>query len=719
MTADSGGDRHRFVHPDSGPIHLLHVDDDPQLAALVSAFLERQGDRFRVQTETDPEAALSTIRDDATDFDCIVSDYDMPGLDGLELLEQIRTDYPNLPFVLFTGHGSEAIASEAITAGVTEYLQKGGGSEQYTVLANRIEQVVERYWAERYADHARQAIETAQGGINILDEDGYIQYVNEACADLLGYERQELLGEHWEVLYRDEDIDEVYEVLLPEARQGQWQGRTSYKRNDGSVIETNHTLTVSADGSLICTFSPIDDPATERALSLRTRAMDEAPVGIVLIDPHADGNPITYANDRFTELSGDDSADVVGRDWLFLEGPDTSAEAVAELRSAIQERDRATVELRNHRADGTVFWDRVRVAPVFDSDGELARFVSFHDDVTDRKAAEEHLQSSTARLEALFDGSPDMIILHDADGVIQDVNRETCRKLGYTESELVGKTVWDIDATADRERAQSFWDGLETNCPRRFEAELRRSNGETIPVEVHLIRLDLDGEDRFVAMDRDITEQRAREDELLRQNERLDRFASVVSHDLRNPLQLAQGRLELLSDECESEHTDDIEFALNRMDDLVENLLTLAQLGDEAMEFQRVALSELVRNCWETVDTRDATLVVETERSVDADPDQLQQLFENLIRNTVEHGGMDVTVTVGDTDTGFYVADDGPGIPESEHEKVFEAGYSTADAGTGFGLDIVEQIVAAHDWTVQLTESADGGARFDVRTDTE
>ncbi|MFC4407911.1 PAS domain S-box protein [Haloarchaeobius iranensis] len=719
MTTDSGGDSHRFVYPDSEPIDLIHVDDDPQFATLVSTFLERQGDRFRIQTETDPEAALSTIRDDATDFDCVVSDYDMPGLDGLELLEQLRTDYPDLPFILFTGHGSEAIASEAITAGVTEYLQKGGGTEQYTVLANRVEQVVERYWAERYADHARQAIETAQGGINILDKDGYIQYVNEACAELLGYEREELLGEHWEILYREEDIKGVYDVLLPEARQGQWQGQTTYKRKDASVIETNHTLTVSGDGSLICTFSPVDDPATERELSLRTRAMDEAPVGIVLIDPHTDGNPITYANDRFTELSGYDSADVMGRDWLFLEGPETSDEAVAELRSAIQERQRATVELRNYRADGTVFWDRVRVAPVFDSDGELARFVGFHDDVTEGKTAEEQLRSSRARLEALFEGSPDMIILHDAEGVIQDVNPETCRKLGYTQSELVGQTVWDIDATADRDRAISFWDGLETNCPRRFEAELRRSNGGTIPVEVHLIRLDLDGEDRFVAMDRDITEQRARKDELLQQNERLDRFASVVSHDLRNPLQLAQGRLELLSDECKSEHTDDIEYALNRMDDLVENLLTLAQLGDEAMEIEQVALSAVVRNCWETVDTREATLVVETERSVDADPDQLQQLFENLVRNSVEHGGMDVTVTVGDTDTGFYVADDGPGIPESEREKVFEAGYSTADAGTGFGLDIVEEIVAAHDWTVQLTESAEGGARFDIQTDTE
>jgi PAS domain S-box-containing protein len=715
MPTDSGAGSHRFVHPDSDRIELLHVDDEPRLVALVSAFLERQGERFRVHTETDPHAALSTIRDDETDFDCIVSDYDMPGMDGLELLEQIRGDDPDLPFILFTGHGSEEIASEAITAGVTEYLQKGGGSEQYTVLANRVEQAVERYWAERYADRGRQAIETAQGGVTILDADGYIQYVNRSCADFLGYEREELLGKHWETLYPEEDVDEVHEVLLPTARQGQWQGRTAFKRKDGSVLETDHTLTVSDDGSLICTFSPVDDDAP--GPSLRERTMDEAPVGIVLIDPHADGNPITYTNDSFIDLTGYERGDIVGRDWLFLQGEETNDDAVAELRAAVQNRKRATVEVRNYRADGTMFWNRVRIAPVFESDGELAHFVSFHEDVTARKATEERLRGSTARLKALFEGSPDMIVIHDADGVIHDVNEQTCEKLGYTESELVGQSVWDIDVAADQERAETFWDDLPTNCPRRFEGELQRADGTTIPVEIHLIRLDLDGADRFVAMERDITEQQAREDELLRQNERLDRFSSVVSHDLRNPLQLAQGRLELLADEVPSEHIDDIEYALNRMDDLIEDLLALARLGDEAMEIDPVTLSELVQRCWQAVETREATLIVETDHTVHADRDQLQQLFENLLRNSVEHGGSAVTVTVGETETGFYIADDGPGIPASDRDEVFEAGYSTTETGTGFGLNIAEQIVDAHDWEISITESDDGGARFEVRTD--
>ena len=127
-----------------------------------------------------------------------------------------------------------------------------------------------------------------------------------------------------------------------------------------------------------------------------------------------------------------------------------------------------------------------------------------------------------------------------------------------------------------------------------------------------------------------------------------------------------------------------------------------------------VDLGELARECWQIVETAEAQLVVETTQTVQADDGRLRQLLENLFRNSVEHGGEDVTITVGPLDDGFYVADDGPGIPESEREHVFESGYSTADEGTGFGLSIVEQIVRAHDWDIRVTQSDPEGARFEI-----
>jgi signal transduction histidine kinase len=110
----------------------------------------------------------------------------------------------------------------------------------------------------------------------------------------------------------------------------------------------------------------------------------------------------------------------------------------------------------------------------------------------------------------------------------------------------------------------------------------------------------------------------------------------------------------------------------------------------------------------------DATLRNEAEGMILADEGRLRQLLENLIRNAIEHGGEGVSVTVGTLPDGFYVADDGPGIDPDRREEVFDAGHSTSQSGTGFGLRIVEQVADAHGWSVRAVESEAGGARFEV-----
>ncbi len=135
-------------------IEVLHVDDDQGIGSLTREYLERVGTEMTVVTEDGGKPALDRLSETA--FDCIVSDYDMPGMDGLEFLEAVRDREPKLPFILFTGKGSEDIASEAISAGVTDYLQKGVGTGQYELLANRIENAVSQYRAEKRAEqHAR------------------------------------------------------------------------------------------------------------------------------------------------------------------------------------------------------------------------------------------------------------------------------------------------------------------------------------------------------------------------------------------------------------------------------------------------------------------------------------------------------------------------------------------------------------------------------------
>jgi signal transduction histidine kinase len=214
----------------------------------------------------------------------------------------------------------------------------------------------------------------------------------------------------------------------------------------------------------------------------------------------------------------------------------------------------------------------------------------------------------------------------------------------------------------------------------------------------------------------ELERQRAAE-RLERERDRLDEFASVVSHDLRNPIATARGRLDLLAEECDSEHIEPVERSLSRMETLVDDLLTLAREGDAVDDPAPVDLVALARDAWKTTDSRNGTLrTAVAELEILADEERLRQLLENLFRNAVEHGGGEVTVTVGPLaeGAGFRVADDGPGIPEDERGRVFEAGYTTVSDGTGFGLNIVAETAEAHGWDVRVTESEEGGARFEV-----
>lgn len=210
-----------------------------------------------------------------------------------------------------------------------------------------------------------------------------------------------------------------------------------------------------------------------------------------------------------------------------------------------------------------------------------------------------------------------------------------------------------------------------------------------------------------------LDEQADTADALAHQHDRLDRFTRAITHDLQSPLTVAIGRLELAREDHESEHLDAVGRALERMGDLLDDLMTMASVGGSEPTPEPVDPGRLAEECWEHISTGEASLEVDVDRPIRADRDRLQQVLENLFVNAVTHGGEAVTVAVSETPEGFVVEDDGLGVPPADHEQVFEGGYSTAETGTGLGLSIVDQIATAHGWEVSLTGSDDGGARFE------
>jgi PAS domain S-box-containing protein len=579
-------------------INVLHVDDDPAITELTATFLKREDDRFRVQTATSADEGLEMITDCRPD--CIVSDFDMPGTEGIEFLRAVRREFPSLPFILFTGKGSEAVASDAIAADVTDYLRKGTETERYKLLTNRIcNAVAARHEAERADRHERLMDLTER-----TDSIGSFQLDTETGA-----------------LFLTSGLRDVME------------------------------LPAGADPSLetaIDLFHPDDREHIRQA-----------------IDSASQTEAQTQGSYR-------------------VETPDGERRIVGvTLKSAAAEAD-----------DRTVY-------------GVVS-------DITDRRERKQQLREYGTIVDALAD--PVYVI--DETGRFTHVNDEFVELVGYERETIIGSGPSVIKTEDAVERAEQQLRRLLSSAGPEtvtFEVTIHPREGDPVICEDHMGILPYDGDefDGSVGVLRDMTEQKAFENELAVQNERLEEFTRIVSHDLRNPLSVAEGHLGLVQVAEGDEHLATAVNAIERSQALIDDLLTLARDGAQLSETETVDLREAAERSWQTVETPRATLRTCELPSIEADRSRLKQLFENLYRNSVKHGGAAVTVSVGAIEGGFYLADTGAGIPESKRAEVFEAGYSTSADGTGFGLRIVAQVAEAHGWVCTVCEGEQGGARFE------
>jgi PAS domain S-box-containing protein len=331
------------------------------------------------------------------------------------------------------------------------------------------------------------------------------------------------------------------------------------------------------------------------------------------------------------------------------------------------------------------------------------------------------------RFDALLENIPNPAVVVEfdqRDPRVTSVNEAFEAAFGYDRSEAVDRSLRSLVAPPGYEPGDVAADWFRDAGKAETEVTRVTAAGEARTYLFRSVIVSRDtGDVEGYGIYTDITDRKRREQQLEHQNERLDEFVSIVSHDLRNPLSVASGRTELLLDAAEDDAVRDgleaVSDAHERMERLLDDLLTLARQGRVVGEPTTVDLATVAADAWGQVETADATLAVETEASIEADPDRLQQLFENLYRNSVEHAGPDCNVVVTDAEpggqNGFSVADDGPGIPADEREQVFEHGYSTDSDGTGFGLSIVQSIAEAHGWSVTATESESGGAKFEIR----
>ena len=866
-------------------ISVLHVDDDPDLGDLVAVHLERVHSDISVCTERTAADGLDRLSEGA--FDCVVSDHDMPEMDGLEFLTVVREEYEELPFILFTGKGNEEIASDAISAGVTEYLQKGVGTDQYTVLANRIERAVGERRAKTALEESERMLSTLISNLPGMvyrarnEPDWPMQFVSDGAAELVGYgseafesgevswgrliresETERLwetvqtciaAGEPFEVTYQietadgegrwmwergrvvdtDDDGVEILEgfitdVTAREERERELANQRAFTEKlidsvddmfyvvgtDGSLVRWNDTVqsvtgyttqrlaslgigdliadsdheklwgvfeetletgfgtieagVETADGETLqyeFKGSRIEDERGDlfgiagigrditerkrRERELREYRMLVENVGDPMYILDTDGT-IEMVNEAMAAHLGHDRSEVIGSEPArFMPEADVE-KATALIRDLLgdEERTWAAYEMRTIAADGTVRINENRVAPLFDEDGTFDGSVGVMREATERKQRERELE----RYETIIEAVGDPVYTLDDEGVFTYVNEAIERLTGFEPDALIGEHISTIMTGEDINRGSELIRTMLSDPTRRnvtFETDIVDQSGDHTPIEIHIALLPAaKGEFNGTAgVIRDISERKDRERQLAE-------FASVVSHDLRNPLNVVKGRISVARKSSDVSHLDAAASAADRMDELINDLLTLARQGETVGETAMVDLGALAGQAWVDVETGEATLEQFGTATVEADAARLRSVFENLFRNSVEHGstrsqpgaddsvehgstsnsaqsddtvaheqradsGAPVTVSVGTTDTGFYVSDDGAGIPPEERETVFERGYTTSDAGTGFGLAIVDEVARAHGWSVSVTESEGGGARFEFTTSSE
>lgn len=349
------------VGQSDGRIRVLHVDDEPEFGELVSRFLKRENELFEVTTVSSGEEGLTTL--EAGEFECVISDYQMVETDGLEFLRAVRERHPSLPFVLFTGRGSEEIAAEAIASGVTDYLQKGG-LERYTVLANRVENAVDQYTTRRELDRTREwfrtLTENSTDATTVVDEDFEITYQSPSIECQFGYGPDELLGRNaLEHIHPDdrECVREALETFLDSSEDALNDLVYRFRDADGSWRWLASSLSDERD-TIVDGFVVNSRDVTDRQNQHEwfQRLVEESVDTIFVVGTRGE---IEYATPGAEELLGFSPEELVGQSGFERIHPDDVTRTMARFTEAVSEPGgRSGTVFRYMRADGS--WVRLR-----------------------------------------------------------------------------------------------------------------------------------------------------------------------------------------------------------------------------------------------------------------------------------------------------------------------------------------------------------------------
>jgi len=678
------------------------------------------------QSVESTQAALSRLTDRS--FDCLISEHDTIARDGNGSLESIREAHPDLPCILVT-RGDTTVATEPVVEhGVTACVTCE--DDDAGELAGHVRAAVGASAARRErrqtAARFETVLETMSAAVFLKDRDSRYLLMNDACRELLGVGPDESVAG-----LTDEDLFDA-------------DAAAAYRADDRRVLDT---------GDVVETREQVETVhGTQTRLTRKRPVYDER---------GANGNG---ANPAFETITGYTESEALGSDPGDLLGSGTHEASTYEtLWETISAGETWEGELRNERKNGEQYVAKQTIAPVTDETGERRHFVVIQTDVTARRRNKAHLERFSDALQQLQQTTQTLLeatTVEDAVEVVLD-SLESVFAFDIAGIWLVtddGTRLEPVVTTAQSSELfgshptytaaepslswTAFTEGESTYVPDLSTAD-DPMNPDTplgseliVPIADHgVLNVGSMTADAFDEQERLLVELWAetvasalarieqiqrlvrRKAELREERDRLDTFASTFRHELRNPLNILDGYLQLAQEGSDPQALDRCRNAADRMERLLEDALVI--LEDDPIEVKKSAV-DLTGACeaaWAFIRTREATLrcSLPDGYAVVADDVRLAQLIENVLQNAVEHGSHDVTVRVGTLSAGFYIEDDGPGIPPAHRDRVFEESYTTTNEGSGLGLAVVDAVADAHGWTVTLEESVSGGTRVAVR----
>jgi PAS domain S-box-containing protein len=523
-------------HPVDPLYHILYVDDEPALLEVGKIYLEPGGE-YSVDISLSAPAALTMMA--SKQYDAIISDYQMPKMDGIELLKRLRTSGNKIPFILFTGRGREEIIIQALNEGADFYLQKGGEPKsQFAELKHKIRIAIE----SRQSDHAlveseqkyRTIFENAVIGIFQISPDGRLISANPAFARMYGCESpEELLLEMPDIAgdphATAKDRTDVLRILH---EQGVINSREiPVRRKDGtqfwisltarSIVDTNGKV-LRYEGTIIDITARKE--AEEKLLESESRFsafMDNLPVTAFIKDEHSTNLYVNKAmDDTFSARKW------IGKSVLDIFPADAADKMIADDLKVLTEGHLKTIETLQVKGGDIRIFETYKFR--IDREHNPPLIGGFAVDVTERKRAGEKIRESEKKFSTVFQSNPVSLTLVSAtDGTFVEVNDAFLRNTGYTRKEMIGKTSEDLGIFADMDdyaamvtelQNQRHVSGMELRC--------RMKNGEILYCQFSSGIILMDGRPYILSSVENIT-QRKQAEEKLRENEKI--FRSMLN----------------------------------------------------------------------------------------------------------------------------------------------------------------------------------------------